>query len=92
MLNFKKKVIIPAYILHKDLNGEGVILNLETEAYFGMDTVANRMFVVLSSADNIEAAFNMLQNEYEIDPVTLQRDIQEFIGKLVEYGMVRLVD
>ena len=92
MLDLKKKVTVPAHILHKDLNGEGVILNLETEAYFGMDTVANRMFVVLSSTDSIEAAYNVLQNEYDIDPATLRRDIQEFIGKLVKYGMVKLVE
>ena len=89
---FTKKVFVPAHILHKDLNGEGVILNLEREEYFGLDEVANRMFSVLSSSDRIEAAFQTLAAEYEVDPATLRQDLQEFIQKLVAQGMVSLVD
>jgi len=74
----------------RDVAGESVILNLATETYFGLDDVGTRMWKALEDNTTVQAAYQKLLHEYDVDPETLRRDFQELIGKLVEHGLLEL--
>jgi len=38
MMQFANRVVVPKHVLVRYLDGESVLLNLETEKYFGLDT------------------------------------------------------
>ena len=87
-LLLKNKVTVPDGVLVRDLVGESVLLNLNSESYFGLDEVGTRMWTVLSASPSIEAAFDTLLIEYEVDPVQLRNDLHNFIEKLVDLGLL----
>lgn len=83
---------MPADILIRELDGESVILNLKSERYFGLDEVGTRIWVTLSTSESIQAAYENLLSEYEVDGEQLRQDMQNLIEQLVEHGLVELSD
>jgi hypothetical protein len=82
------KVVVPEGVLVRELQGESVVLNLQTEKYFGLDEVGTRMWAALASSDSIQQAFETLVGEYDVEPERLRSDLEKLIGDLVEHGLV----
>ena len=78
--------------LFRELQGESVLLNLGSESYFGLDEVGTRMWVVLTAADSIQASYESLLAEYDVEPEQLREDLDALIGKLVAHGLVEISD
>jgi hypothetical protein len=46
------------------------------------------MWTALTESESIQSAYETLLQEYEIDGEQLRRDLEEFVGKLVENDLV----
>ena len=77
-------------ILHQELGGETVLLNLVTEHYFGLDPVGSRIWQVLGETGRAAAVIEALLTEYDVDEATLRTDVQRLIGELAGAGLVLL--
>ncbi len=89
-LAFDQRITIPEHVLMRELEGESVLLNLDSERYFGLDETGTRMWSVLSTCKSIEAAYQKLMDEYEVDAQLLRRDLSELVGKLLDQGLVEV--
>ena len=87
---FKNKITVPDGVLVRELAGESVLLNLNSESYFGLDEVGTRMWASLVTSPSIEAAFDTLLAEYEVEPERLSADLNIFTQKLVELGLLHV--
>lgn len=88
----KGRVITPEGVLAREIEGESVLLNLDSESYFGLDEIGTRMWSALQSAPSVEAAFAALLEEFEVEPDVLRADLCAFVAALAEAGLVRLED
>lgn len=89
-ISFADRVRVPDGVLISRLQEESVILNLDSERYFGLDDVGTRMLSVLSTSDSIEAAFESLREEYDVDGQVLRQDLLELVESLVQQGIIEL--
>ncbi|MGA7877557.1 MAG: PqqD family protein [Desulfoferrobacter sp.] len=89
-ISFMHRVTVPEDVLFRELDGEAVILNLESEQYFGLDEVGTGMWAELTHSDSIESAYQKLLEEYEVDGETLRRDLTDLIEKLSDKGLVKV--
>jgi Skp family chaperone for outer membrane proteins len=87
-ISFSDRVAVPEGVLISQLQEESVILNLESERYFGLDDVGTRFLSVLTSSESIEAAYETLRGEYDVDPQALRDDLRELVEKLVDQGLL----
>jgi len=76
--------------LYKQLDGEAVLLHLESETYFGLNAVGARMWELLTTAPAIRDAFEALLEEYDVDPATLRKDMEDLIAELSARGLLRV--
>jgi hypothetical protein len=76
----------------QDVEGESVLLNLDTQCYFALDQVGTRMWAVLTAAASIQEACEVLLAEYDVAPDVLREDMEELIGQLVENSLLELSD
>ena len=90
-LNRNQRVILPEDVLIQQLEYDSVLLNLETEQYFGLDEVGTRMMQVMLEAPNLRTAYELLLEEYEVTPTRLEADMERFLGELLENGLVKVV-
>ena len=89
-ISFSDRVRVPDGVLISQLQEESVILNLDSERYFGLDDVGTRMLSVLSTSDSIEAAFESLRAEYDVDGQVLRQDLLALVESLVQQGIVEV--
>jgi hypothetical protein len=91
MVTFSDRVVVPSYVLVRHLDGETVLLNLETEKYFGLDGTGTRMWEITTHSLTIEAAYGKLADEFDVDPNTLRSHLTELLGQLVENGLLKVM-
>lgn len=63
MVSFMDRVVVPSHVLVRFLDKESVLLNIETERYFGLDETGTRMWQLLTVAPKIEVAYQQLLEE-----------------------------
>jgi len=74
------------------LDGEAVILDVDTGRYFGLDDASTRMWDVVTAQGSIERACVKLLEEFDVEPPRLEHDLREFVEQLAEHGLVKLSD
>jgi hypothetical protein len=87
---FNNQIAIKPDTLVNVISGESVLLNLTSDSYFGLDQVGTDMWRHLAAESSIQAAYEKLLEEYEVDPDTLRTDLAAFVEKLVEHKLVDL--
>ena len=91
MVELTMRAVVPAHVLIRRLEGESVLLNLDSERYFGLDPTGTRMWELMTSQPCIGLALEKLQEEYEVDPETLRAHLIELLGRLVENGLLQVL-
>jgi Coenzyme PQQ synthesis protein D (PqqD) len=91
MLTLSDRAAAPAHVLVRVLDQESVLLNLETEQYFGLDETGTRMWQLVTTSPNIDAAYQALLAEYDVQPEMLRDNLTELLGHLVEHGLLQLL-
>ena len=90
--SFNQRVKLSEDVLISDLQGESVILNVNSQRYYGLDKVGTRFLTLLSSSETIEHAFVALLAEFDVDAVELRTDLTDLLVELSDQGLVEISD
>ena len=89
-ISFSDRVRVPDDVLISNLQEESVILNLDSERYYGLDDVGTRFLSVLNTSDSIAAAYEKLTQEYDVDEEMLRKDLLTLVENLLAQGIVQI--
>lgn len=89
-ISFSMRVVVPPETLINVIGGESVILNIKSERYFGLDDVGTGMWQALTTTETIQAAYDALLDEYDVDAELLQRDLTGLVEKLVAAELIEI--
>lgn len=89
-LDYSAKIAIPDSVLMQELDGEAVLLNLDSGKYFGLDEVGTRMWQLLQSSASIQVAFDQILDEYEVEPGQLRSDLEGLIAELTAEKLIEI--
>jgi coenzyme PQQ synthesis protein D (PqqD) len=87
-ISFSDRVTVPDDVLISKLQEESVILNLDSERYYGLDDVGTRFLSALTTSDSIETAYDRLRDEYDVDPQVLREDLLALVENLIDQGLL----
>jgi hypothetical protein len=90
-IDYSMKISVPKHVLVRVFENESVILNLDTESYHGLDDVGSSMWKALTHTSSIQEAYEALLPQYEVEPAQLRQDLDDFLEKLRQRGMVEFV-
>jgi len=90
MVSFMNRVVVPSHVLVRFLDNESVLLNIETERYFGLDETGTRMWQLVTAAPKIEVAYQQLLEEYDVQPELLRENLADLLTRLVENGLLQV--
>jgi hypothetical protein len=76
--------------LFQELGGEAVILDLASSTYFGLDTVGSRLWSLLESDADVDAACRVLLDEFDVTLPQLETDVAALLQQLAAAGLVAL--
>jgi hypothetical protein len=88
---FGNRAIVPTHVLVRHLDGESVLLNLESERYFGLDETGTRMLELATTMPSLNVAYERLLEEFEVEPALLHDHLNELLNRLVENGLLQLL-
>ena len=91
-LALTQKVSLVEDVLLQELAEESVLLNLESEEYFGLDNIGTHMLSVLRTSASIQEACDSLAQVYDAKPDKIATDLLELIDKLLKHGLVKVTD
>src|SRR5512139_2248742 len=75
-------------LLATDLDGETILMSIEQGAYYGMEKTARRIWELVEKPIKVADLCRQLAEEYQVDPVTCERDILAFLEELCSENLV----
>lgn len=90
MVSFTDRAAVPAHVLVRVLDRESVLLNLETEQYFGLDETGTRMWQLVTASPNIDSAYQQIFAEFDVDSELLRSNLTELLNRLVDSGLLQV--
>ena len=89
-ISFSDRLRVAEHVLYRELDGESVLLNLQTESYYGLDDVGTHMWRLLTTNETIQGSYERLVEEYDASESQLEKDLRALIGELIEHGLVEI--
>ena len=72
-----------------EVDGELVALDMEKGDCFGLDRIGTDIWRLAAVPVSLEAIVDELTQRYDVDAATCRRDIEPFLGDMVEAGLLR---
>jgi len=89
-MNLDQKVTFADTVFAQEVDGEMVLLDMESENYFGLDEVGTAIWQAMQEYGNLQEVFNALLEQYDVEAEVLENDLSHFVSKLVESGLVKV--
>lgn len=80
-------VIVSDDAVFRELDGEAVVLNLETGMYYGLDEVGTRVWRAIEPRGTLRQALERILDTYDADAVSAEHDLLELAAGLVDKGL-----
>lgn len=84
-------VRIPEDVVFRELDGEAVLLNLESGIYFGLDPVGTRIWQLVEEHRALRRVLAALLAEFDAPPADLEADLVRFVDQLRGKGLLTVV-
>lgn len=89
-LSLADSLVIDDKVVFRELDGETVILNLETGIYFGLDDIGTRMWTLLREHQRLHTVLDRMLEEYDVPAATLQEHLLRLAGELSTHGLAQI--
>jgi hypothetical protein len=76
-------------VLHQEVGGEAVLLDLASETYFALDPVGTRIWELLDGRP-LDAILHTLCDEYDAAPARIEADLLQLAASLADAGLIRV--
>jgi len=80
------------HVLARNVDDETLLLDLNTQQYFGLGGVGTRLWDLLAETHQLRQAHAQLLEEFEVAPEVLEADLIRMLGGLRERGLVEIDD
>jgi len=78
--------------LFREVQGEGVLLQLDTGEYFGLDEIGTRIWQLLVEKGDLAVVETALVDEYDVDATTLAHDLNRIVQELASKQLIEIVE
>lgn len=89
-MSLKKKITFADTVFAQEVDGEMVLLDMESENYFGLDEVGTVIWQAIQEKEFLQEVIEMLLEQYEVTPEVLEKDLMVFVENLQKNGLVKL--
>lgn len=79
-------------IMYGDLGGEGVMMNIDAGAYYGMNEVANRIWTLADEPIRLSEVVDQLTAEYDVARPDCETAVLDFARAMIGDGLLRATD
>ena len=89
-MDLTQKIIFSESVFAQEVDGEMVLLDMNSENYFGLDEVGTTIWQAMQEKEVLQEVYDAMLEQYEVKPEVLERDLLDFVRKLDESGLVEI--
>lgn len=89
-MDLNQTISIAPDVISQEVSGETVILDLNSEHYFGLDEVGTRIWQLIEEKGNLQAIYDQLLAEFDVGEEQLQDDLADLVERVAGAGLVSL--
>jgi ornithine carbamoyltransferase len=89
-MNLNQKITFADTVFAQEVDGEMVLLDMESENYFGLDEVGTSIWQAMQEYETLQEVLNAMLEQYDVEEEVLEKDLSDFVEKLVESGLVEV--
>ena len=90
--SLNNRALVPDAVITRELDGETILLNLETGIYFGLDKVGTDVWRAIRTVGTLGEALDLVQSEYDVEPAVLRVDFLRLVDELLAKGLLQRAD
>ncbi len=77
-----------ADVIFRELEGEAVLLDLNSGRYFGLNAAGTRVWTLIASGSTMAQVTAAMAAEFDSDAEQIARDVCELVAELTERGLL----
>jgi len=89
-MELHQKIIFHESVFAQCVDEEMILLDMESENYFGLDEVGASIWRAMQENETLEEVLAVLLEEYDVEEEVLKQDLLHFVTKLKENGLVKV--
>ena len=89
-MNLNQKITFSETVFAQEVDGEMVLLDMNSENYFGLDEVGTAIWQAMQESGSLEEVYQAMLEQYEVEPEVLQKDLLDFAQKLSDSGLAEI--
>ena len=89
-MDLNQTITLSPEVISQEVSGETVLLDLESENYFGLDEVGTRIWQLIKESGDLRAIYDTLLAEYEVEEEQLHTDLEALLGEIAGLGLVKM--
>ncbi len=90
--SLRSRALVPEAVITRELDGETILLNLDTGIYFGLDKVGTDVLRAIRSVGTLGEALDLVQSEYDVEPAVLTTDFLRLVDELLAKGLLQCTE
>ena len=90
-MDLNSRVVFADTVFAQEVDGEMVLLDMNTENYFGLDEVGTAIWQAIEENNGeLVKVLEVLLAQYDVEEDVLKKDLLVFVDRLVESGLVKV--
>ena len=89
-MDINQKVTFADTVFAQEVDGEMVLLDMNSESYFGLDEVGTAIWQAIEEKRVLKDVLERLMEVYDVEEKVLKKDLFAFLEKLQESGLVEV--
>ena len=89
-MNLDQKITFADTVFAQEVDGEMVLLDMQSENYFGLDAVGTDIWQAMQENANLNDVFVILLEQYDVKEDILKKDLLAFTASLEKSGLVKV--
>lgn len=89
-MEFEQKFSFSDAVFAQEVDGEMVLLDMNSENYFGLDEVGCAIWQSMQEHKVLQGVYDTMLESYDVEPDRLEKDLLAFVEQLRDAGLIEL--
>lgn len=90
-LNLNSVIIAKKEIAASDMDGETVMLSIETGKYYNLGQMGGAIWSLIENPIKIQDIINKLMEEYNVTKTQCEEEVLSFVNELYEQSLIEII-
>ncbi|MBP2312720.1 PqqD family peptide modification chaperone [Azospirillum soli] len=90
MIAIESRVVAAPNLLLTEIDGETVMMEVESGQYFNLDAVGSHIWRELAAPVEVAVLCRRLEDEYEASPERIRDDVLRFLNQMLDKRLIRI--